>query len=79
MCSVGRVSAIQCELRIRGRLPAGWADWLDGLACTDLDGQEALLAGQVADQAALLGALLRLHSWNVQLVAVICREMAASE
>ena len=58
------------EIRIEGQLNPGWSDWLDGMTITLLEGGETLLAGSLADQAALLGLLMKLHNFGLLLLAV---------
>ena len=46
------------QIRIQGQIDASWSDWLGGLAITSNPDGETLLAGPIADQAALHGVLL---------------------
>ncbi len=59
--------SMQVVIRIRGHLRA---DWFDALTIHNLSNGEGVIAGQVADQAALLGILNRLHVLNLRLLAV---------
>jgi hypothetical protein len=63
-----------CEIRVQGHLSANWSAWFDGLKVTNRDNGEAVLAGSLPDQAALLGVLNRLHGLNVRLLSVNCTE-----
>lgn len=58
------------EIRVQGRLGAGWSSWFDGLAVEDLPHGETLLRGPVADQAALHGILVRIRDLGLPLVSV---------
>ncbi len=58
------------EIRIEGQLNPGWSEWLDGMTITLLDPSETLLTGPLADQAALLGLLMKLHNFGLLLLAV---------
>ncbi len=58
------------EIRIEGQLNPGWSDWLDGMTITLLEGNETLLTGPLADQAALLGLLMKLHNFGLPILAV---------
>jgi hypothetical protein len=58
------------EVRVRGHLDAGWSDWFSGLALTHLEGNETLLSGPLADQAALHGLLERIRDLNLALISV---------
>ncbi len=59
-----------CEIRIRGHLEKRWANWFEGLTLTLEDNGETLLAGPVADQAALHGHLRKIRDLGLPLVAV---------
>jgi hypothetical protein len=58
------------EIRVEGLLSAEWSDWLGGLTITACGDCATLIAGTVADQAALFGILAQLHALNVTLIAV---------
>lgn len=60
------------EIRIEGHLADRWSDWFDGLAIQTGSDDETMLRGWIADQAALLGVLTRIHNLNLILIAV-CR------
>lgn len=57
-------------IRIKGRLDCKWADWFGGLKITNLENDETILAGQVADQAALHGLLNKLRDLGLPLLSV---------
>ena len=67
------------EIRIEGQLNPGWSEWLDGMTITLLEGSESLLTGPLADQAALLGLLMKLHNFGLLLLAVKRSSMPVSE
>ncbi len=58
------------EIRVRGHLSSQWSDWLGGLQMRLLDNGEMILAGYLADQAALMGLLNRLYGLNLTLLSV---------
>lgn len=58
------------EIKIKGYLDTRWSDWFAGLTLTYLDGDETLLSGQLADQAALHGLLERIRDLNLTLISV---------
>lgn len=64
------------EIRIKGRLKQDWSGWLDGLAVTNQSNGEAVLHGNLPDQAALVGVLNRIHGLNLQLLSFSCSEDA---
>jgi hypothetical protein len=57
------------EIRVRGRLDAYWAAWLEGLTLTH-EGDNTLLCGPLADEAALHGVLTKVGGLNLQLLSV---------
>jgi hypothetical protein len=62
------------EIRVRGHLGSGWADWFDGLEITNADHGEAVLAGPIADQAALHGVLVKIRNLGLPLLSVTADE-----
>jgi hypothetical protein len=59
------------EIRVDGVLEAGWSAWFDGLRVTGDDrlGQ-TVIAGPVADQAALHGLLTKVRDLGLPLISV---------
>ena len=59
------------EIRVAGVLDVGWSAWFDELEVTGDDqlGQ-TVIAGPVADQAALHGVLARIRDLGLTLIAV---------
>ncbi|HWS80688.1 MAG TPA: hypothetical protein VN178_06645 [Rubrobacter sp.] len=58
------------EIRVKGHLDPRWSEWFDGLRITNEPHGEALLSGNVADQAALHGVLAKVRDLNLQLISV---------
>ena len=58
------------EIKIKGQLDQRWSEWFGGLRLTHLDGDETLLSGLLADQAALHGLLERIRDLNLTLISV---------
>ncbi|MGE5529680.1 MAG: hypothetical protein ACM3X6_11150 [Patescibacteria group bacterium] len=58
------------EIRLDSRLPADWADWFDGFSYDMSETGEAILIGQVQDQAALIGLLAAVCRLNLTLLLV---------
>ena len=66
---IGLTQAAQYEIRVKGELDARWQAWFDGLTITTV-GEETLLSGTVADQAALHSLLVRIRDLGLPLIAV---------
>jgi hypothetical protein len=68
--SLGHLEAGPYEIRIQGHLGARWIAWFDGLSLTNEPGGTTLLAGSVADQAALHGLLQKVRDAGLPLISV---------
>lgn len=58
------------EIRVEGQLPGGWSNWFEGLDIQPGPSGDTILAGLVADQAALHGVLAKIRNLNLKLVSV---------
>jgi len=62
------------QIRVAGRLDATWSDWFNGMQLaveTSADGiAETILTGEVDDQAALHGLLMRVRDLGLPLLEV---------
>ncbi|MCK4315011.1 MAG: hypothetical protein KAX24_04495 [Anaerolineae bacterium] len=58
------------HIRVKGILDEKWSDWFDGFAITPQPDDETLLAGPVADQAALHGLLAKIRDLGLPLLSV---------
>ncbi len=58
------------QIRVKGHLNDQWSDWLEGLKMELCDNGEMILAGNIVDQAALLGVLNKLNRLNLTLLSV---------
>ena len=58
------------NIRVKGHLDGRWSDWFDRLEITNLQNGEAMLSGDIVDQAALHGVLAKVRDLNLALVAV---------
>lgn len=58
------------EIWIEGDLGQQWAEWFGGLAIQPGPKGETILRGRIADQAALMGTLNKIHSLNLLLISV---------
>jgi hypothetical protein len=59
------------RIRLKGSLDHRRADWFEPMAIST-DGNETILTGPVADQAALHGLLIRIRDLNLMLLSVEC-------
>ena len=57
------------EIRVKGVLDQRWTAWFDDLEITS-DGQETVISGPVADQAALHGLLTKVRDLGLFLISV---------
>src|ERR1044071_8445387 len=75
-CSLQRFGAcwIKPQIRIKGQLGAQWGAWFDGMTITQTANGETLIAGLVADQAALFGLLRKGRDLGLPLRSVSCSE-----
>ena len=64
-----------CQIRLQGHLSTQWLDWFGGLAMENLLGGEALLSGELPDQAALYGVLNRVRDLGLPLISVTCETL----
>jgi len=67
------------EIRVKGHLDPLWSDWFAGLEITQLDGDETLLSGLLADQSALHGVLKCIRDLNLTLISVTCNPPSQSQ
>jgi hypothetical protein len=58
------------ELRVRGVLDRHWSGWFEGLEVSSEEPGQTLIAGPVADQAALHGLLARIRDLGLPLLSV---------
>lgn len=66
------------EIRVRGHLPPTWSEWFDGLQMTNAETGDTVLAGPIADQAALFGIIARIQALNLTLLAITHRDTVES-
>jgi hypothetical protein len=58
------------EIRVEGHLTDCWSAWFEGLAIQNDPRGETVLSGSFVDQAALFGALNKIHALNLTLISV---------
>ncbi len=62
------------EIRIEGPLNPRWSDWFAGLSICLLPDGTTLIAGDLPDQSALHGILMKIRDLNLVLVSVNRKE-----
>jgi hypothetical protein len=65
---------VHYEIRVHGRLDPSWSEWFDGLTITHETNGDTVLAGSIADQAALYGVISRIRDLGLVLLTVVGRE-----
>jgi hypothetical protein len=58
------------EIRVKGHLDGRWSEWFDGLTIANVGDGDALLWGEIVDQAALHGVLAKVRDLNLPLISV---------
>lgn len=62
------------QIKVKGQLDKSRSEWFEGWTITPEDDGTTLLTGQVADQSALHGVLIKIHNLNLPIVTVRCVE-----
>ena len=57
------------EIRVKGILDGRWTAWFEGLQVSS-DGEETVISGPIADQAALHGLLTKVRDLGLFLISV---------
>ena len=60
---------VHYRIKVKGHLDNTWSAWFEEMAISAAGG-ETILTGQVADQAALHGLLIRIRDLNLNLLSV---------
>ena len=63
------------EILVQGQLDSLWEQWFEGMTLSSVENGESgatytLIAGQVADQPALHGLLIKIRDLNLKLISV---------
>ncbi len=58
------------QIRVQDHLDPGWSAWFEGLTITHEAGGDTLLEGELVDQAALHGVLVKVRDLGLYLLAV---------
>ena len=57
------------QIKVKGHLGSQWSDWFEGMTITYQEGITTI-AGEVMDQVALHGLLVRVRDLNLPLISV---------
>lgn len=66
------VNTFSCSIHVRGHLPCQWLDWFGGLEVDNRPDGNAELHGELRDQAALYGVVMRMRDLGLTLLALHC-------
>ena len=58
------------EIIVKGHLDMDWSEWLEGLTITHNDQGETVISGEIHDQAAFYGLLVKLRDMALILLSV---------
>ena len=72
------VEDVTCRIRVHGQLGPEWSGWFAGLTVSPEPDGTTLLAGQLADQAALHGLLAAIRDLGLSLISVETVDTPAS-
>jgi hypothetical protein len=61
---------VHYEIRVKGALDSGWSAWFDGLWVAGDEHGQTVIAGPVADRAALHGLLAKVRDLGLELLEV---------
>jgi hypothetical protein len=60
----------QYQIQVLGHLGPQWNEWFEGLTIINTEDGQAILAGQLPDQAALHGVLMKIRDLGLPLLSV---------
>ncbi len=58
------------NIRVKGHLDGRWSEWFDGLKIINSENGVAVLSGEIVDQAALHGVLVKVRDLGLPLISV---------
>lgn len=58
------------EIRLKGHVDEVWSDWFAGLTMTYTEQGDTILRGDLVDQAALHGVLIKVRDLGLTLISV---------
>jgi hypothetical protein len=70
---------LRCQIRVNGHLSNQWGDWFSGLEIENQSTGEALLSGDLPDQATLYGIITRMRDLGLELISLNCEKSCSGE
>jgi hypothetical protein len=70
MMSGDKSNMTRYEIKVNGYLDKGWSEWFNGMDILNTPGGDTALCGEVVDQAALHGLLMKIRDLGLTLVSV---------
>jgi hypothetical protein len=68
------------RIRINGCLDSSWSEWFDGfIISTDWERGQTVISGEVPDQAALHGLLIKVRNLGLPLIELARREPGGAD
>ena len=58
------------EIKVHGHLDRSWSEWFNGMDIRNIPGGNTALCGEVADQAALHGLLIKIRDLGLPLMSL---------
>ena len=58
------------QIVVKGHLESRWSQWFEGMDIQNLPNGEAVLSGEVVDQAMLHGLLIKVRDLSLPLISV---------
>lgn len=58
------------KIQVEGIISEKWSSWFEELTIQQVSEEETVLMGELADQAALLGVLSKIHALNLKISSV---------
>ena len=59
-----------CEITVKDHLDIDWSGWFEGLTIAHNDKGETMLSGQIRDQTALFGIIVKVRDMGLFLISV---------
>ena len=59
------------QIRVRGHLNSRWSGWFEGLAISHQEDGTTLLTGNITDQPALHGIIIRIRDLGLPLLSIV--------